>query len=263
MIMETQRGLVLLTMKALIVRHGQWKQCMGHDLASNVYGKNIDDAVDDNALRERFSEFGNIISAKGACSTGSLYMLQLPKEKRKDEHSCALHILSSWQDLRLLVIHLFTMLLLVLLHKLLQDRVSCTILWAQPCMESRWICCSIKINVTSDANSSNTKDFKATKTKWMSDEWKYDAPIWTCQLIHASFAASEPFSKQCRFDNSAGVPRFDLAAKITGMLFEMDDSELLPLLESPESLAPNVGEAVQVLEVSNEKVDGQETIQST
>ncbi|MCL7051507.1 hypothetical protein MKW94_006754, partial [Papaver nudicaule] len=42
----------------------------------------------------------------------------------------------------------------------------------------------------------------------------------------------------------------DLAAKITGMLLEMDNSELLLLLESPEALATKVEEAVQVLEQS-------------
>ncbi|KAL1566028.1 polyadenylate-binding protein 7-like isoform X1 [Salvia divinorum] len=46
----------------------------------------------------------------------------------------------------------------------------------------------------------------------------------------------------------------DLAAKITGMLLEMDNSELLVLLDSPESLSSKVEEAVQVLKLSNAKV---------
>ncbi|XP_041997681.1 polyadenylate-binding protein 7-like isoform X1 [Salvia splendens] len=46
----------------------------------------------------------------------------------------------------------------------------------------------------------------------------------------------------------------ELAAKITGMLLEMDNSELLVLLDSPESLSSKVEEAVQVLKLSNAKV---------
>ncbi|KAK6126290.1 hypothetical protein DH2020_039935 [Rehmannia glutinosa] len=54
----------------------------------------------------------------------------------------------------------------------------------------------------------------------------------------------------------------DLAAKITGMLLEMDNSELLVLLDSPEALAAKVEEAVEVLKLSKAKVPNQNTLRS-
>lgn len=45
----------------------------------------------------------------------------------------------------------------------------------------------------------------------------------------------------------------DLASKITGMLIEMDKTELMQLLKSPDSLTAKVEEAIQVLQMSKTK----------
>nr|GFD18104.1 polyadenylate-binding protein 7 [Tanacetum cinerariifolium] len=56
----------------------------------------------------------------------------------------------------------------------------------------------------------------------------------------------------------------ELASKITGMLLEIDNTELLVLLDSPDHLAAKVKEAMQVLNLSKTNVStDQEAIHSS
>jgi polyadenylate-binding protein len=48
----------------------------------------------------------------------------------------------------------------------------------------------------------------------------------------------------------------EAAAKVTGMLLEMDQTEVLHLLESPEALKSKVNEAMEVLRTVQQQATG-------
>ncbi|KAL2345150.1 hypothetical protein Fmac_006435 [Flemingia macrophylla] len=81
------------------------------------------------------------------------------------------------------------------------------------------------------------------------------------EMLHSMLAGAAPEQqKEILGEHLYMLP--SLAAKITGMLLEMDNGELLLLLESPESLSAKVEEAVQVLKNSKTKVSGQDVLHS-
>jgi polyadenylate-binding protein len=79
--------------------------------------------------------------------------------------------------------------------------------------------------------------------------------------LTAGALASAPPEQQKQLLGEALFPQIanlqpDLAGKITGMLLEMDNSELLLLIESPDSLEAKVDEAVNVLKEHNAIPEG-------
>lgn len=87
------------------------------------------------------------------------------------------------------------------------------------------------------------------------------APPPTSEGLTAAALASAPPEQQKQLLGESLFPQIselqpDLAGKITGMLLEMDNSELLLLMETPEALEAKVDEAVEVLKQHNAIPEG-------
>nr|XP_023669895.1 polyadenylate-binding protein 1-like [Paramormyrops kingsleyae] len=83
--------------------------------------------------------------------------------------------------------------------------------------------------------------------------------------LTASMLASAPPQEQKQMLGERLFPLIQsmhpsLAGKITGMLLELDNSELLHMLESPESLRSKVDEAVAVLQAHQAKEAAQKSV---
>jgi polyadenylate-binding protein len=70
-------------------------------------------------------------------------------------------------------------------------------------------------------------------------------------LTSAALAAASPMEQKQMLGEVIYMQIFsmhpELAGKITGMLLEMDNSELLHLLENPDAMSAKVNEAISVL----------------
>ncbi|KAK7291294.1 hypothetical protein RIF29_06313 [Crotalaria pallida] len=89
------------------------------------------------------------------------------------------------------------------------------------------------------------------------------------EMLHSMLSAAPPKQQKQILGNHLYelvknkklTPRGQVA-KITGMLMEMDNAELLHLLESLETLSVKVGEAMKVLNNSKTKVSGKDVLHS-
>ncbi|KAK1281797.1 putative polyadenylate-binding protein [Acorus calamus] len=227
--------------------------------ASNIYIKNIDDDVDDDALREHFSKCGTITSAKimrddkGISKGFGFVCFSNPEEASKAVPGSPRQHRQNRGRLNGYV------------HPQAGQAMSYTPNYQPP---------SQSTNSLKDTSSRQRGGYKYP-SDGRHQEMNNGLAVVTSgsapnaqgtEMLSSMLAAASP-QQQKQMLGERLFPlvqniKFDLAAKITGMLLEMDNSELLLLLESPEALSAKVEEAVQVLKISKVKVgSGQENHQ--
>ncbi|XP_010908819.1 polyadenylate-binding protein 7 isoform X2 [Elaeis guineensis] len=292
------------------------------NMASNVYVKNIDDDVDDDALREHFSQCGNIISAKVMCDDkgiskgfgfvcyskpeeasravntlhGSMFLqkplyvaiaqrkedrkaqLQLQFAQRMGLMNQTLELIPAWRPSGFVSASrppFQPMQLPVVPNTQRQHRQIGGQMNGHMLSESDHSIPHICHLHQPDHSLGALKDFnshqRSGQRKYVPNRRQHEmindlmvpsaaSNSRELKMLSSMLAAASP-QQQKQIIGEHLFPlvqkhKPDLAAKITGMLLEMDNSELLLLLESPESLAAKVEEAVQVLKLSKTKSGG-------
>uniref|UniRef100_A0A7N9CNN7 Polyadenylate-binding protein n=1 Tax=Macaca fascicularis TaxID=9541 RepID=A0A7N9CNN7_MACFA len=242
----------------------------------NLYVKNLDDGIDDERLRKEFSPFGTITSAKvmmeGGRSKGFGFVcFSSPEEATKAVTEMNGRIVA-------------TKPLYVALAK---EQAHLTNQYMQRMASVRAVPNPV-INPYQPAPPSGY--FMAAIPQTQNRAAYYPpsqiaqlrpSPRWTAQgarphpAVHvqgqepltASMLASAPPQEQKQMLGERLFPLIQamhptLAGKITGMLLEIDNSELLHMLESPESLRSKVDEAVAVLQAHQAKEAAQKAVNS-
>uniref|UniRef100_A0A2K6KN81 Polyadenylate-binding protein n=1 Tax=Rhinopithecus bieti TaxID=61621 RepID=A0A2K6KN81_RHIBE len=242
----------------------------------NLYVKNLDDGIDDERLRKEFSPFGTITSAKvmmeGGRSKGFGFVcFSSPEEATKAVTEMNSRIVA-------------TKPLYVALAQHKEERQAHLTNQYMQRMASVRAVPNPVINPYQPAPPSGY--FMAAIPQTQNRAAYYPpsqiaqlrpSPRWTAQgpAVHvqgqepltASMLASAPPQEQKQMLGERLFPLIQamhptLAGKITGMLLEIDNSELLHMLESPESLRSKVDEAVAVLQAHQAKEAAQKAVNS-
>uniref|UniRef100_A0A665U6D7 Polyadenylate-binding protein n=1 Tax=Echeneis naucrates TaxID=173247 RepID=A0A665U6D7_ECHNA len=241
----------------------------------NLYVKNLDDGIDDERLRKEFSPFGTITSAKvmmeGGRSKGFGFVcFSSPEEATKAVTEMNGRIVATKP------------LYVALAQRKEERQAHLTNQYMQRMASVRAVPNPV-INPYQQAPPSGY--FMAAIPQAQNRPAYYPAagqmaqlrpsPRWTTQgpAVHvqgqepltASMLAAAPPQEQKQMLGERLFPLIQnmhpsLAGKITGMLLEIDNSELLHMLESPESLRSKVDEAVAVLQAHQAKEAAQKTV---
>uniref|UniRef100_A0A3Q2YLJ7 Polyadenylate-binding protein n=1 Tax=Hippocampus comes TaxID=109280 RepID=A0A3Q2YLJ7_HIPCM len=242
----------------------------------NLYVKNLDDSIDDECLRKEFEPFGIITSAKvmtqGGRSKGFGFVcFSSPEEAGKAVAEMNGHIVA-------------TKPLYVALAQRKEERQAyLTRQYIQRMTNARPVPNQVVnpyqaapppayfIAPIPQAQNRNAAYFAPAaqvaqlcpNPRWATAGTRLPQPAGhTPKPLTASVLASAPPLEQKQMLGECLFPLIqsmhqDLAGKITGMLLEIDNSELLHMLESPESLTSKVDEAVAVLQAHQAKESSQ------
>uniref|UniRef100_A0A669C9B7 Polyadenylate-binding protein n=1 Tax=Oreochromis niloticus TaxID=8128 RepID=A0A669C9B7_ORENI len=260
----------------------------------NLYVKNLDDGIDDERLRKEFSPFGTITSAKvmmeGGRSKGFGFVcFSSPEEATKAVTEMNGRIVAT-KPLYVALAQRKEERQAHLTNQYMQRMASVravpnpVINPYQAAPPSGYFMAAIPRPRTvplttqllarwpssAQAHAGPPKMFDHRKTGMCI---KFFFPFFPKPAVHvqgqepltASMLAAAPPQEQKQMLGERLFPLIQnmhpsLAGKITGMLLEIDNSELLHMLESPESLRSKVDEAVAVLQAHQAKEAAQKTV---
>uniref|UniRef100_A0A8D0DBR0 Polyadenylate-binding protein n=1 Tax=Sander lucioperca TaxID=283035 RepID=A0A8D0DBR0_SANLU len=234
----------------------------------NLYVKNLDDSIDDERLRKEFAPYGTITSAKvmtdGSQSKGFGFVcFSSPEEATKAVTEMNGRIVAT-KPLYVALAQRREERKAILTNKYMQ-RLATLRTMTSPIIDSYQQAGYYMTVPQFVGTSVPRRGSTPIATVRQASTQVVPAPVME-QPVHiqghepltASMLASAPLMDQKQLLGERLYPVIhalhpNLAGKITGMLLEIDNSELLHMLETPESLHSKVDEAIAVLQAHQAK----------
>uniref|UniRef100_A0A8C8UG37 Polyadenylate-binding protein n=1 Tax=Peromyscus maniculatus bairdii TaxID=230844 RepID=A0A8C8UG37_PERMB len=242
----------------------------------NLYIKNLDDTIDDEKLRKEFSPFGSITSTKVMLEDGrskgfGFVCFSSPAEATKAVTEMNGRIVGSKP------------LYVALAQRKEERKAHLTNQYMQRVAGMRALPASAILNQFQPAAGGyfvpavpqaqgrppyytpNQLAQMRPNPRWQQGGRPQAVHVQGQEPLTASMLAAAPPQEQKQMLGERLFPLIqtmhsNLAGKITGMLLEIDNSELLHMLESPESLRSKVDEAVAVLQAHHAKKEAAQKV---